>query len=100
MNTKWACRAAILGVVAMTAGLGALPASAAGPTFGSIITSANPAIAGQDVRIALVVRGSTPLIPPLGVVQLFDGFLPLGPPLVLNPTFLSDHSEAVLCRSF
>lgn len=100
MNTKWACRAATLGVLVMTAGLGALPASAAGPTFGSIITSANPAIAGQDVRIALVVRGSTPFVPPLGVVQLFDGFLPLGPPLVLSPTLLTDHSEAVLVRSF
>jgi hypothetical protein len=84
----------------MVAGLGALPASAAGPTFGSIITSANPALAGQDVRIALVVRGSTPFLPPLGVVQLFDGFAPLGPPLVLKPTFLTDHSEAVLTRSF
>jgi large repetitive protein len=100
MNTKWACRVAILGVVVMTAGLGALPASAAGPTFGLIITSANPAIAGQSVRIALVVRGSTPFVPPLGIVQLFDGLLPLGPPLVLSPTLLTDHSEAVLFRSF
>ncbi len=100
MNTKWACRAAILGVVVLAAGLSALPASAAGPTFGSIITSANPAIAGQSVRIALVVRGSTPFVPPLGVVQLFDGLLPLGPPLVLSPTLLTDHSQAVLFRSF
>jgi hypothetical protein len=82
MNFKWACRVAILGAVVMAAGLSALPASAAGPTFGSIITSANPAVAGQDVRIALVVRGTTPFVPPLGLVQLFDGLLPLGPPMV------------------
>jgi hypothetical protein len=100
MNMKWACRAAVLGAVVMTAGFSALPASATGPTFGSIITSANPAIAGQDVRIALVIRGSTPFVPPLGIVQLFDGLLPLGPPLVLSPTLLTDHSEAVLVRSF
>ena len=100
MNSKWARRAAILAVVVTAAGLSALPASATGPTFGSIITSANPAVAGQDVRIALVVRGSTPFVPPLGVVQLFDGLLPLGPPLVLSPTLLTDHSEAVLFRSF
>ncbi len=100
MNTKWACRAAILGVVVMTAGLGALPASAAGPTFGSIITSANPAIAGQDVRIALVVRGSSPFPAPAGFVQLFDGFLPLGPPMLLSINLIEDHSEAVLFRSF
>ena len=100
MNIKWAGRAAILAAVVMAAGLSALPASATGPTFGSIITSANPAIAGQTVRIALVVRGSTPFVPPLGVVQLFDNFVPLGPPLVLSPTLLTDHSEAVLFRSF
>ena len=101
MNTKWAGRAAILGVVVvMTAGHGALPASAAGPTFGSIITSANPAIAGQDVRIALVVRGSSPFPAPAGFVQLFDGFLPLGPPMLLSINLIQDHSEAVLFRSF
>jgi len=100
MNSKWACRAAILGVVVMTAVLGALPASAAGPTFGSIITSANPAIAGQDVRIALVVRGSSPFPAPAGFVQLFDGFLPLGPPMLLSINLIEDHSEAVLFRSF
>ena len=100
MNTKWARRAAILLVVATAAGLGALPASAAGPTFGSIITSANPAVAGQTVRIALVVRGSTPFVPPLGIVQLFDGFVPVGGPQVLSPSLLTDHSEAVLYLSF
>ena len=72
---SWTTRVAIFGAVIITAGLVALPASAAGPTFGSIITSANPAIAGQDVRIALVVRGTSPFPAPAGFVQLFDGFL-------------------------
>ena len=97
---SWTTRVAIFGAIIITAGLVALPASAAGPTFGSIITSANPAIAGQDVRIALVVRGSSPFPAPAGFVQLFDGFLPLGPPMLLSINLFLDHSEAVLFRSF
>ena len=100
MKGKSARYVAILAVLLVTAGFSALPAGATGPAFGSIITSVNPAIAGQDVGIALVVRGSTPFVPPVGVVQLFDGLLPLGPPLLLKPSLFTDHSEADLTHSF
>jgi Big-like domain-containing protein len=89
------------------AGLGwsAAPASAAGPSTGGIFTSVNPATAGQDVTFSVVVSGT--FQSPVGLVQLFDGFSPLGPPLVLKPNFFgfcgclpTDHSTAHLTRSF
>ena len=110
MNTKQAIRAAILGLVVLVAGLVAAPALAAGPSVASIYTSVNPASAGQDVTFTVVVRGT--FQSPVGLVQLFDGLQPLGPPLVLSPDFdppplvggpkiiPTDHSTATLTRSF
>jgi hypothetical protein len=85
MNTTQAIRAAILGLVVLVAGLVAAPALAAGPSVASIYTSVNPASAGQDVTFTVVVRGT--FQSPVGLVQLFDGLQPLGPPLLLSPDF-------------
>lgn len=107
---SWTIRGAILALIVVVFGIAVSPALAAGPSVGSIYTSVNPARAGQEVTFTVVVRGT--FQSPVGVVQLFDGFAPLGGLLVLTPDFDSppiiggpkiiptDHSTATLTASF
>ena len=108
MKTRsWSTRAAMLAVIVLAALLFVAPAVAAGPSIASIFTSKNPASAGEGVSMTVVVSGT--FQSPLGLVQLFDGLTPLGPPLVLTPDFdfflgckcvPTDHSSASLTRPF
>jgi Bacterial Ig-like domain (group 3) len=104
-SRNWLVAVATFGIVIAGLGWSATPASAAGTSTGSIYTSVNPAHAGQDVTFNVVVEGN--FQSPVGLVQLFDGFSLLGPPLVLSPDFFgfcsclpTDHSSASLTRSF
>lgn len=107
MKTRsWSTRAAILAVAVLGALLFVGPALAAGPSKAGIFVK-NPAAAGEAVDITVVITGT--FQSPAGLVQLFDGLSPLGPPLVLEPDFdkflgckcvPTDHSHATLTRSF
>lgn len=100
---RWAIRAAVLGVIAVSVGAIASPALASGPTTTSISSSRNPSSAGEDVTFT--ARVTAAFLFPTGVVQFFDGTSFLGPP---KPVILdfggfcdcipTDHATASITR--